>query len=52
MNNEKITITQLLSQLQIVLKDELIAKVQNKSSVLTISFPNGQKFILSVTEEK
>ncbi len=51
MNNKNITITQLLSQIETLLKDEFIANVENETSHLAISFLNGQKFILNITEE-
>jgi len=52
MDNKNISTAQLLNQVQTLLKDEFIANVENKISHLTISFLNGQKFLLNITEKK
>ncbi|MDE6059605.1 MAG: hypothetical protein K2G44_06185 [Clostridia bacterium] len=43
---------ELLKQIKPLLKDFFIAKIRKKGDELVIDFPNGQRFILTVWEDK
>lgn len=50
--SEKIETQKLLKEIQIVLRDCFVASVRRKGDELVLQFPNGQKFALTVWEDK
>ncbi len=51
---EKIEIDNLLEEIKMALGDEFVAKVRvnRAEKMLTMRFPNGQKFVVAVWEER
>ena len=49
---EKISVDELLEQVKLALSDEFVAKVRinHAEKMLTLRFPNGQKFSVAVWE--
>lgn len=45
---EKVTADELLEEIDIILKDELIANLQKNGQNIDITLNNGQKFALTV----
>ncbi|MBE7093074.1 MAG: hypothetical protein E7367_00105 [Clostridiales bacterium] len=52
--SEKIEIENLIEQIKIVLADEFVAKMRlnKEEKMLTMRFPNGQKFVVALWEER
>ncbi len=50
MEEEKIKYEELMSDLAIILKDELLAKIEQTTEGLIITFENNQSFKLSIQE--
>ena len=46
----KITIEELLGQMEVVLKDEFEASVNNEKEKIVLEFTNGQKFKIKIEE--
>ena len=49
---EQIKAKELLSEVQIVLKDMFVAIVRKRGDELLLKFPNGQEFTLALWENK
>ena len=51
---EEIKIDELIEQIKIVLADEFVAKMRlnKEEKMLTMRFPNGQKFVVALWEER
>lgn len=49
---ERIETEGLLEEIKIALKDIFLATVRKKGDELSMQFPNGQKFVLTVWEDK
>ncbi len=49
---EKISVDELLEQVKLALSDEFVAKarINHAEKMLTLRFPNGQKFAVAVWE--
>lgn len=49
---EKIAVDELLDQVKLALSDEFVARarINHAEKMLTLRFPNGQKFIVAVWE--
>ncbi len=47
---EKITATQLINEIQILFKDEIVARLKNKENILSVEYLNGQTFEIIVKE--
>ncbi len=50
--NEKIEAPQLLDEIKILLKDDFIASVRKTGDEIAMQFPNGQRFAVTVWEDK
>ena len=51
MNQAKIKKNELTADLKTMLKDEFVAEITENDSALKLRFLNGQKFVLTITEE-
>lgn len=51
---KEIELEGLLEQIKLALADEFVAKIRanNEEKMLTMRFPNGQKFVVAVWEDK
>lgn len=49
-NQEKVTVDELLQEISITIKDEIIANYEQVNGELLIKLSNGQKFCLTVKE--
>ena len=50
--NKRIEAEGLLEEIKIALKDIFLATVRKRGDELFMQFPNGQKFVLTVWEDK
>lgn len=50
--NERIETENLLEEIKVALKDILVAKVRKRGDEISMQFSNGQKFALTVWEER
>ena len=50
--SEKIEAEKLLEEIKISLKDDFVASVRKKGDELVLEFPNGQRFVVTVWEDK
>ncbi len=48
--NEKITKEFILQELEILLRDEFVCEIENDGEKVYMTFDNGQKFAISVSE--
>lgn len=51
MQNKAMTTEELLKIVQVVLKDELAAVIRKRGDELTITFPGGERFALTLWKE-
>ena len=51
MQNKAMTAEELLKIVQVVLKDELAAVIRKRGDELTITFPGGERFALTLWKE-
>lgn len=51
MQNKAMTAEELLKIVQVVLKDELAAVIRRRGDELTITFPGGERFALTLWKE-
>lgn len=49
--NKAMTAEELLKIVQVVLKDELAAVIRKRGDELTITFPDGERFALTLWKE-